>query len=130
MKRSILLIAVILLTSTMLFSAPIKIRISGGKLNPDNSITYRIVNIDTNGHGAVTYKECRGRGVNSCPAVGIVTVGSMDINVEKQIYPIIIENIEKGNKCGKTMISGIKVVWENAIIVGENNLECDIDIGE
>ncbi|MFW5805484.1 MAG: hypothetical protein ACOCVX_03050 [Bacteroidales bacterium] len=130
MKKISLMISLLFLGIGIISAGPVTILIKGGKAQPNGTVTYRTVSIQTYADGCLKKKTCRGRGPNTCPTTGIVTVGGVDLDVDKDINPIIKKHLENGETTGKEYIKNVCFKWKRANIVGKDNLEYKLVIEE
>ncbi|MEA3448163.1 MAG: hypothetical protein U9Q98_06900 [Bacteroidota bacterium] len=124
MKNTTLLIWMLFWWIGIVSAGPVTILIKGGKVQPNGTVTYRTVSIQTYANGSLKKKTCRGRGPNTCPATTVVTVGDMNIDIEKDINPVIKKYLESGKTKGEEYINNdVYFKWKRAAIIGKDNLE-------
>ncbi len=129
-EKTLLTIGTIILLGLSNAFADVLIVIKGGRTHDDGTVTYRKVEMRFDNNNHLQYKECKGRGPNTCPKTGIITVGGINIDVEEEIYPVILKELEAGNDNGKKEIKGLPVEWKDAYVAGKETLEAEITIYE
>ncbi len=133
MKKTILFTLALFLT-IFSYSKTIVIHKKGGKPCKDKpaDVCYREVDVEDSER---RYEQsCKGRGLNSCPKVGIVTVGSIAFDVDN-----FVVNVENAILAGSTSANGVITDTNGAVVAHytwtgtvniDGNLEYDIIIDD
>ena len=133
MKKSIFIL-VALLAVTFSYGKTIEIHKKGGKACKGNSsaVCYRTVDVSDS---EMRYEQsCIGRGPNSCPKVGIVSLGTTAFDLENFLVGIESAIISGSNSANGVILDSQGAViatyhWAGLINL-EGNIEYDLYIDE
>ncbi len=127
MKKLVLLLVIITLSLSGFSKWLIAIH-RDGRVNDDGSVTYdRVVYRD---YGFLTYIRCVNKGPNSCPRVGVITVGGIAAQeIINYAEKVIAEKLKRGETSGRMIIKDkVLVIWKDAKFRENGQLEYSIAI--